>query len=82
MPDVKHLIDVDAWMIEANDDAPLPGRVLLAATCPGCEIARQLALPAGRWAVLHAHGRPWVALPAPPPPAGRRRPVPTGVPTP
>lgn len=80
--DVEHLVDVAAWMTEANDDAPLPGRVLIIASCAGCETGRRLALPRGRWVVVHQHGHPWAALPAAPPPKPARRPVLTGVTTP
>lgn len=76
MAHVEHLVDVDRWMTEHNDDAPLPGRVLVVAACAGCEHGRRLALPPGRWTVAHNHGQPWDARPYSPtggrPPADTR----------
>lgn len=58
---VRHVVDVDPWLLHANDDAPTPGRVLLIAGCAGCELGARMALWPGRWHVEHEHGRPWTA---------------------
>lgn len=58
---IRHVIDVDAWLLARNDDAPTPGRVVVFAGCAGCEQRARMLLWAGRWHVEHDHGRPWTA---------------------
>lgn len=58
---IRHLINVEPWLLAGNDDAPDPGRVLIIAGCAGCELRARLTLWAGRWSLEHDHGRPWTA---------------------
>lgn len=58
---IRHVIDVQPWLLAGNDDTPVPGRVLVLAGCAGCETGARFALWAGCWHVEHDHGRPWTA---------------------
>jgi hypothetical protein len=58
---VEHVVDVDPWMLKANDDAPAAGRVQLLAGCGACNQGTAIQLPAGRWVLEHNHGQPWTA---------------------
>lgn len=61
MSHLRHVIDVDPWLLHGNNDAPLTGRVLVRAGCPRCRRAARMALWAGVWSVEHNHGKPWTA---------------------
>lgn len=58
---IRHVLDVDPWLLARNDDAPTPGRVVVFAGCAGCEQRARMLLWAGRWHLEHDHGRPWTA---------------------
>lgn len=78
---VRHVVDVEGWMLAGNDDAPAPGRVLVLAGCGACGEGRRMLLWPGRWSVEHTHRAGWAARAVrPPTPGAGPSPLPRPVP--